>query len=166
MRYIKLYEDFSGENCIIFESALLLKIDEKTKSEIKGIYESNPEAVDYFPLSPDKLHVTLTSIKSCKEVKDKLKSGLPLVQMPNIVLGKTTFAERPETGKKSFVVSIENQVELLNFVNIVYEQLGLTNPEPDRYFHITIANNVENKKLPGFADPFGSIGDIKKEDFI
>jgi len=31
-------------------------------------------------------------------------------------------------------------------------------------FHITIAN-VENEKLPGLADSFGSIGDITKNDF-
>jgi len=30
---------------------------------------------------------------------------------------------------------------------------------------MTIANNVENKKSPGVADPFGSIGDITKNDF-
>jgi len=162
---MKLYEDFAGGNCIVFEAALLLHIDDRTKSEINTIYQSTPEAQSYFPLPVDKLHITLTSIKSCKDIKDKLKSGLPLMQMPNIVLGRTTFAERPETGKKSFVVAIENQEELLTFVDSIYEQLGLQNPEPGRYFHITIANNVENKKLPGFADSFGSIGDIKKEDF-
>ena len=63
-------------------------------------------------------------------------------------------------------MAIENQADILQFVNQIYESLGLTNPEPERYFHITIANNVENKKVPGTADSFGSIGDVKKEDFV
>lgn len=172
MKYIKLFESFL-DNCIVFEAALLLKLDSDIKSKIKEIYESNEEAKRLFPLSDDKLHITLTSIKSCKENKDKLKSELPKMEMPNIVLGQTTFVERPETitsewqsYKKSFVVAIENQEDILKFVNQIYESMGLTNPEPERYFHITIANNVENKKVPGTADSFGSIGDVKKEDFL
>jgi 2'-5' RNA ligase len=165
MKYLKLYEDFTGDNCIVFEAALLLKLDNTTKSEIKNIYEGNEEAKSYFPLAEDKLHITLTSIANCKQNKDKLKEGLPKMEMPKIVLGQTTFAERPEKGKKSFVVAVQNQEEIKSFVDSIYEQLGLTNPESERYFHITIANNVENKKTPGFADSFGSIGDIKKEDF-
>ena len=43
--------------------------------------------------------------------------------------------------------------------------MGLENPEPDRFFHITIANNKENPKSPGLADPFSSIGDITEKDF-
>lgn len=166
MKYLKLYESFLDGNCIVFEAALLLKLDNDIKSQIKKIYEDNSEAKMLFPLSSDKLHITLTSIKNCKENKDKLKSELPEMEMPKIVLGQTTFAERPETGKMSFVVAIENQADILQFVNQIYESMGLTNPEPERYFHITIANNVENKKIPGTADPFGSIGDIKKEDFV
>lgn len=166
MKYLKLYEDFTGGNSIVFESALLLKLDTPVIEQIKSIYENTPEAKTYFPLAPDKLHITLTSIKSCKDIKDKLRGELPTMPMPNVVLGQTTFAERPEKGKLSFVVAVENQSEILDFVNQIYESMGLTNPEPERYFHITIANNVENKKTTGFADPFGSIGDIKKEDFI
>ncbi len=119
-----------------------------------------------FPLPEDKLHITLTSIKGCKDNKAILKEKLPLdIVAPKIILGETTIAERLDSGKKSFVVAVENQVELLNYVNEVYLKMGLVNPEPERYFHITIANNVENKKLVGFADPFGSIGDITKNDF-
>lgn len=163
MKHLRLYEDFNGESCIVFEAALLLKVDDSIKSQIRDIYQSNEEAKSLFPLPLNKLHITLTSIKNCKENKEKLKSGLPQMKMPKVVLGQTTFAERP--GKKSFVVAIENQEEILDFVNQVYESLSLINPEPGRYFHITIANNVEDKKYPGFADSFGSIGDIKKEDF-
>ena len=121
MKYLKLYENFLGDNCIVFEAALLLKLDSNVKSQIKEIYESNEEAKMLFPLSDDKLHITLTSIKNCKENKEKFKSELPQMEMQKIVLGQTTFAERPEMGKKSFVVAIENQSEILQFVNNIYD---------------------------------------------
>ena len=165
MKYLKLFENF-GTTSIVFEAALLLKIDEKTKSDIKALLANSTEATGLFPLPDDKLHITLTSIKNCKANKDALKSNLPTdIVAPQIVLGETTIAERPEAGKQSFVVSVANQEEFLNFVNEIYSKMGLENPEPERYFHITIANNVENKKSPGVADPFGSIGDVTKNDF-
>jgi hypothetical protein len=170
MKYLKLYEDFDGgSNRLIFEVALLFKLEGSTKDQIKNIFKSNKET-DLLPLPDDKLHITLTSIKGCKPFKDVLKSKLPTdIQAPKIELGMTTIANREATdttpAKKSFVVEVKNQEELKAYVNQVYESMGLENPEPDRYFHITIANNVENKKSPGMADPFGSIGDITKNDF-
>jgi len=168
MRHLKSFKIFesSGKGTdLIFEAALLLKVDDSVKNNIKNIFkEKGPEGL--FPLMDDKLHITLTSIKACKDNKATLKSNLPTdINPPNIELGETTIAERPETGKKSFVVAVANQEELKKYVDEIYSKMGLENPEPDRYFHITIANNVENKKSPGFADSFGSIGDIVKNDF-
>ena len=166
MKYLKLFENFNSSS-LIFEVALLLKLDEQTKGEIKTLLSKSDELSGLFPLPDDKLHITLTSIKNCKANKDVLKSNLPTdVVVPKIILGETTIAERPESNKKSFVVAIENQDELKAFVDEVYSKIGLENPEPERYFHITIANNVENKKSPGLADPFGSIGDVTQNDFI
>ena len=166
MKYLKLFENF-GTSSLIFEVALLLKIDEQTKGEIKALFSKSSEAAGLFPLPDEKLHITLTSIKNCKANKDVLKSSLPTdVVAPKIILGDTIIAERPESSKKSFVVAVENQDELKSFVDEVYTKMGLQNPEPERFFHITIANNVENKKSPGAADPFGSIGDITQNDFV
>ena len=169
MRHLRPYEDFS-ENKLVFEAALLLRLEDQTKAKILELLKTAPEADGLFPLPGEKLHVTLTSIKNCKADKDKLKSSLPQVPSPEIEyptldLGRTTIAERAETGKKSFVVEMANQDDLKSFVDKLYAAMGLENPEPDRLFHITIANNVESKKAPGMADPFGSIGDITKEDF-
>lgn len=166
MKYLKLFENF-GTSSLLFEVALLLKLDEQTKKEVEALFSGSEEESDLFPLPDDKLHVTLTSIKNCKANKDTLKSSLPTdLVAPKIILGETIIAERPEVGKKSFVVAVENQDELKAFVDEVYTKMGLENPEPERFFHITIANNVENKKSPGVADPFGSIGDITKNDFM
>lgn len=169
MRYLKLYEDFS-DNKLVFEAALLLKLEDSVKAKVLDLLKSANEAEGLFPLPDEKLHITLTSIKGCKANKDALKAGVPQVpspeiEYPRIELGRTTIAERPEAGKKSFVVEIANQEELKSFVDKIYAALGLENIEPERHFHITIANNVENKKAPGMADPFGSIGDITKQDF-
>jgi len=166
MKYLKFFENFNGSS-LLFEAALLLKIDEKTKSDIKNLFTNSPEVAGLFPLPDDKLHITLTSIKNCKANKDALKTSLPTsIVAPEVVLGETTISERPETGKKSFVVAVANQEDLKAFVDQIYTSMGLTNPEPERYFHITIANNVENKKMPGVADPFGSIVDITQNDFV
>ena len=146
------------------------------KAEILKLLKGASEAEGLFPLPDEKLHITLTSFQNCKPNKDKLNSSLPQVpspeiEYPKIELGRTTIAKRAETGRKSFVVEIANQDELKSFVDKVYAAMGLENPETDeekqslRHFHITIANNIENKKAPGLADPFGSIGDITKEDF-
>jgi len=167
MRYLKLFENFEGSDRLIFEAALLLKLDDSTKANIKGLFNGEE---GLFPLSEDKLHVTLTSIKACKAFKDTLKSSLPSdIVPPTVQLGEVTVANREATesapAKTSFVVAVANQEDLKSYVDQVYQSMGLENPEPDRYFHITIANNVENKKLPGMADSFGSIGDITKNDF-
>jgi 2'-5' RNA ligase len=168
MKYLKSFKIFESMGMgtdLIFEAALLLKVDDSIKQSALNLLKES-DASDLFPLPEDKLHITLTSIKGCKANKDMLKSSLPQdINPPKIELGEVTTAERTEAGKKSFVVAISNQDEIKKYVDEIYSKLGLENPEQERYFHMTIANNVENKKSPGVADPFGSIGDITKNDF-
>ena len=172
MKYLKLFESFENGDRLVFEAALLLRLEDSTKEEIFGrIIPGNISRWNgLFPLLPDKVHVTLTSIKASKAFKDVLKSSLPTdIPAPAVQLGDVTIANREATesapAKTSFVVAVANQEELKAYVDQIYESMGLQNPEPDRYFHITIANNVENKKFPNTADSFGSIGDITKNDF-
>ena len=167
MKYLKLFESFENGERLVFEAALLLRLEDSTKEEVQSLFNGEESL---FPLAPDKLHVTLTSIKASKAFKDVLKSSLPTdIPAPAVKLGDVTIANREATesapAKTSFVVAVANQEELKAYVDQVYQSMGLENPEPDRYFHITIANNVENKKFPNTADSFGSIGDITKQDF-
>ena len=169
MKYIKLFESFENGERLVFEAALLLRLEDSTKEEIFGrIIPGNLSKWNgLFPLLPNKLHVTLTSSKAFKDV---LKSSLPTdIPAPAVQLGEVTIANREATesapAKTSFVVAVANQEDFKKYVDQIYESMGLQNPEPDRYFHITIANNVENKKFPNTADSFGSIGDITKNDF-
>lgn len=164
MKYLKLFESFTGAD-LVFEVALLLKAQEAIKVAIKS-----SDTQGLFPLPEDKLHFTLTSIKGSKPFKETLKNSLPTeLVAPEAELGRTTIAKRPATesapAKTSMVIEVKNQGEFKDYVDKIYETMGLKNPEPERFFHITIANNKENPKSPGLADPFSSIGDITKEDF-
>jgi len=60
--------------------------------------------------------------------------------------------------KVTYVVSLKNQGEMQEFVNKLYAQAGKKNPEPNRFFHVTLANNWA-------GDPFKSIGDVTIRDF-
>ena len=111
MKYIKLFESFENGERLVFEAALLLKLEDSAKSEVQSLF--NGEG-GLFPLAPDKLHVTLTSIKASKAFKDVLKSSLPTdIPAPAVQLGDVTIANREATesapAKTSFVVAVANQ---------------------------------------------------------
>ena len=139
---------------------LLFHIDESIKSSINKI-DIPVSDVEMTPLPNDRLHVTLTSIRNFKPFKDVFnenKSSVTEIPPPNVELGEGRFVHRSEKGKITYVLAVNNQEELKVYVDALYGALGLENPEPDRFFHITIANNMG-------GDPFKSIGDVKKEDF-
>ena len=172
MKYLKQFESFENGERLVFEEDLILRLEDSTKEEIFGrIIPGNLSKWNgLFPLLPNKLHVTLTSIKASKAFKDVLKSSLPTdIPAPAVRLGEVTIANREATesapAKTSFVVVVDNQEDFKKYVDQIYESMGLQNPEPDRYFHIIIANNVENKKFSNTADSVGSIDDITKNDF-
>lgn len=142
---------------------LLLKLDNTTKNQIKSIISKmppEPNGNNMTKLPDDKLHITLTSIKAFKPFKDKFKN-LDDTKIPNLVnvkLGDATFVYRDD-GKVTYVVGIKNQSEIKNFVNGLYKMVGGTNPEPNRFFHITLCNNQG-------GDSFKSIGNVEKSDFL
>lgn len=150
-----------------FEAALLLALDEDTLQKATGILiPEEPGGSQMYPIPQEKLHITLSSIKACKQHKDKLSSILPSdIEVPKIVLGDCKFVYRTESNKITYVVSIENQSDLKDYVDKIWKAMELPNPEPDRFFHITLANNAENTNQPGKGNPFASIGDVSKKDF-
>jgi len=65
---------------------------------------------------------------------------------PPVILGNE-WEERvdEELGRKSWVAWVENQDELRNYVNQVMGIVGgPPDPEPDRRFHISLANLTGN----------------------
>jgi len=111
-------------------------------------------------LSSDNIHVTLNSIKNFKPFKDDFKDYvLPQeIDLPSIQIGECKFVHRTDSNKVTYVLSLANQEEFKTFVDRVYKSLGLENPEQDRFYHITLANNEG-------GNPFKSIGDVTKKDF-
>jgi hypothetical protein len=61
-------------------------------------------------------------------------------------------------GKTTYVVAVENQDELRKYVDAIYDAMGMDNPEPNRFFHVTVANNAG-------GNPFESIGNVDGSDF-
>lgn len=151
-----LKEDYDASKRIIHGTGLLLKLNDSTIKEINSI--NIPDNLT--KLNSDNLHITLTSIRNFKPFKEEFNNiDFTDIKIPDIILGETTVAQRPDQGKESFVVAVKNNDELKRFVDEIYTKINKENPEPDRYFHITIANNKD-------GNPFGSIGDVTKQDFI
>lgn len=149
---VKLYENHAHA-----ESALLLKLDPETVQQLQAIsIPEEPNGETMTPLSPDRLHATLISFRNFKNEPDREKIAQHDFNAPAIVPGETQFVYR--LGKVTYVLALQNQQELKQFVDKLYSQAGKKNPEPDRFFHVTLANNMG-------GDPFKSIGDVKKEDF-
>ena len=102
-----------------------------------------PEAI---LMSEDKLHVTLIHQGILKPYRKELKT-MELPPAPVAIL-ETSIEERSDAvqGKKSWVVWLQNQAEMKAYVQEVMQLLGAPagDPEPDRRFHISIANLTGN----------------------
>jgi len=141
---------------------MLLGLDDEIKSKISSMeIPAEPNGAEMTNLPKDKLHVTLTSIRAFKPFKGNFKDfELPdTMIVPKVVLGNGKFVYRPEQDKVTYVLAVKNQEELKQFVDEIYKTMGLENPEPDRFFHITVANNAG-------GDSFKSIGNVTKEDLM
>lgn len=80
-----------------------------------------------------------------KELKRLSKEGL-FPPPPEILLGlDPKVREDKDLGRKSWVLWVENQEELRAYLNTILEMVGCPpDPEPDRRFHISLANLTGN----------------------
>jgi len=158
------------------EKALLLKLDDRTKSALQAIPipDHNKVLTEYYAtpvnikrLDPDHLHVTLISYANfVNETDDRDIIANHNFPAPSIELGECRYVHRTDAYDKdgnkilkvTYVVSLKNQGEMQEFVNKLYAQAGRPNPEPNRFFHVTLANNWG-------GNPFLSIGDVTIRDF-
>jgi len=110
-----------------------------------------------------KNHITIVSGKALKPVK-KIVNGnkenldeLPMPPKP--IFGDTGIAIREVEGenRETYFTVIENQEEFQDYANLVCSALGIKNPEPNRFFHLSIANNQG-------GDSFKSVGNIEAKD--
>jgi hypothetical protein len=142
---------------------LIMKLNDDILSKLNSIkIPIEPNGFLLTPLPNNKKHITLTKISSFKPFEKEFKIEENII-IPNVVLGENSFVyrynEEGDIEKVTYVVSIKNQDEIKKFVDELYSMQNLQNPEPNRFFHITIANNFG-------GDSFKSIGDVNKNDFI
>jgi hypothetical protein len=153
---------------LLADKGLLLKVDDSTKSALDSYPIPDEEHEEEMTRLPkDKMHVTLTSIAGFKDVQDKKGFEDLDIEIPQIKLGDAKFVYRGDGkedrrylsgGKTTYVVAVENQDELKKYVDAVYDAMEMDNPEPNRFFHVTIANNAG-------GNPFDSIGNVEADDF-
>jgi len=101
------------------------------------------------PLPEDKWHVTLAHQSVLKPYRKQLKRIDKAGEMPSgpqvILLPEVEEREDDELRRKSWVVWLENQDEMRDYVNQIMEMVGgPLDPEPNRRFHISLANLTGN----------------------
>lgn len=153
---------------------MILKLDSDKKKEVDSIeIPQEPNGSEMTKIPSDNLHITLTSIRNLDALKNN-KFSIPIfiqnikyyIKPPNVELGEAKFVYRDEEGnrvyspggKVTYVVAIKNQDDIRRYVNDIYDELELENPEPNRFYHITLANNME-------GNPMNSIGSVDEKDF-
>ena len=140
------WRDFLNEE-VKFSGILKLMPDPEIISQAKSLIETLPS--EAIPLGDDRLHVTLAHQSVLKPFKKQLKAMAKAGELPPAppVILSNDWEERvdEELGRKSWVAWAENQDELRNYVNQIMELVGgPADPEPERRFHISLANLTGN----------------------
>ena len=130
-----------------FTGILKLVPSTETLEEIRLLSETLPaEAV---LLSDDKLHVTLVHQSHLKPYRSALKalSDAGELPVPPKAVLKKEWDEKlnDELGRRSWSVELVNQDVMRGYVNEVMTMIGgQPDPEPERVFHISLANLTGN----------------------
>jgi len=97
-------------------------------------------------LRPEDFHLTLVHQSFLTPFRDTI-SKIDLPTAPPILLEQEVF-ERKSPGKKSWAVRVTNQDDMRDYVRQVMELIGSRNinPEPERVFHISLANMTGNPR--------------------
>ena len=147
---------------IEYKYALVLKL-ENQPAVVRRTDASSSLLGDLRPIA--KSHITLIGGKALKDVKDVMKAnapGLTLDHWPDleVLYGQTGTATREMPDgevRETLFVEIANQEDFADMVNEMCEMLGIENPEPERFFHLSLANNHG-------GNPFKSVGAITADD--
>jgi len=136
------WRKFLIEGTVEYSGILKIKPSHIVASELEALQAMLPE--EAVRLSPEDFHVTLIHQSILKPFQEEIKNiELPLP--PPILLDDKVF-EKPEPGKKSWAVRLKNQDDMRAYVEHIMEMLGSTNtdPEPERRFHVSLANLTGN----------------------
>ena len=127
---------------VMFDGVLKLKLSDEQIYFIEQL-ELPSEAIN---LKNKYLHVSLIHQAFLKEyrpvLKEKNKRG-ELIAAPSAILSNDVeIRTDEELGRKSWVLWLENQDEICDYVERFMEDLTgkRHNPEPERRYHVSIAN--------------------------
>jgi hypothetical protein len=135
---MEAWHKFLNEAEVKYSGILKLKPSHIVLSELEALQSILPERA--YRLDSEDLHVTLIHQSILKPFRTELKN-LELPTAPPIILDDKIF-ERTSPGKRSWAVRLKNQDQMRDYVKEVMELLGSsnTNPEPERRFHVSLAN--------------------------
>jgi hypothetical protein len=127
---------------IEYQGILKLGLQPINTSDVLAMQTTLPS--DAVPLSEDDLHVTLIHQSILKPFRKQIKD-IEFPTPPPVILEDEIW-ERQSLDKKSWAVRLSNQDEMRDYVRKVMELLGSknTNPEPERVFHVSLANLTGN----------------------
>jgi len=119
----------------------------ETLEELRLLSETLPEGA--MILSDDKLHATLVHQSHLKPYRSALKalSDAGELPVPPKAVLKKEWDEKlnDDLGRRSWSVELINQDVMHGYVNEVMTMIGgQPNPEPERVFHISLANLTGN----------------------
>ena len=125
-----------------YQGILKLSLSSDASSQAEAIQVTLPE--EAVRLQNKDLHVTLLHQSVLKPFKRQIKN-LELPESPEVFLEDDVWV-RESPGKKSWAVRVANQDEMRDYVRQVMSLLGSqnTNPEPERVFHVSLANLTGN----------------------
>ena len=125
-----------------FDGILKISLSPEMMSDIESMQAMLPEEAKR--LDFDDLHVTLAHQSIMKPFREQL-AEINLPSPPPIILEDNIW-QRESLGKKSWAVRISNQNDFRQYVAEVMKLLGSKNenPEPERVFHISLANLTGN----------------------
>jgi len=122
-------------------SGILKLVPTEVLGELRSLSQNLPK--DAVLLPEDKWHVTLIHQSFLKPFRKELKKMSLPAPPPVKLIPKVE--ERLDGERRSWVVWVENQNEMKEYVNRVMHILGgQPNPEPNRRFHISLANLTGN----------------------
>ena len=141
---IREWKVFLAEDKPVYSGILKLNLSRIVKSELEAMQIMLPEEATH--ISKEDLHVTLVHQSILKPFEDKIKE-IELPTPPPVILEDDVW-ERTSPGKKSWAVRLSNQKEMKEYVSQVMDLLGSqnNNPEPERIFHVSIANLTGNPR--------------------
>ena len=141
---MEAWHKFLNEAEAKYSGILKLKPSHIVLSDLEALQAILPERASR--LDSEDLHVTLIHQSILKPFHTELKN-LELPTAPPIILDDKIF-ERTSPGKRSWAVKLKNQDQMRDYVKKIMELLGSsnTNPEPERRFHVSLANLTGNPK--------------------